>query len=299
MSKRLLLGIVVVLIITNIATLLFWYKGETVVVDEDVRVRSNGPVASIAGESISFEDWMRQLRLTNGEQQLKTMIDRTVVKQLAKENKIKVPDKVIDRELSLLTSMQGVMTKEETKALQASWREDIRYRYQLEALLTKDISIDEQKVKEFYEKYKNQYNFKSAMQLSHIVVKDKDVAEKVIKELDDGASFDLLAREYSIDEDSKKDGGYLGFITTSSQFFPSEYESTIKDMKSHSYSEPIKVNKGYAVVYLHQLLPSIEFTYDEIKPYVKSELALQESGQSLTADPLWKKLDIEWIYEKK
>ena len=299
MSKRLLLGIVIVLLITNIATLLFWSKGETVVVEEDVKVRTNGPVASIDGESISFEDWMRDLRHANGKQQLKTMIDRTAVKQLAKENKIEVPDKVVDRELALLTSMQGIMTKEETEEKEAGWREDIRYRYQLEALLTKDVEIDEQKIKEFYDTYKNQYNFKSAMQMSHIVVENKDVAEKVVKELDDGASFDLLAREYSIDEDSKKDGGYLGFITTTSQFFPSEYETVADKMKAHSYSEPIKVDKGFSILYLHQKLPSIEFTYDEIKPYVKSELALQEQGQSLTADPLWDKLDIEWIFEEK
>lgn len=277
-----------------------WNKGGTVVVGdgEDVKVNTSKPVASIDGESISFEDWMQELRRSHGKQQLKTMVDRTLVKQLAKKNKIEVPDKIVDRELALLISMQGIMTKEETKEKEADWREDIRYRYQLEALLTKDASVDEKKIKEFYDTYKNQYDFKAAMQLSHIVVENAETAEKVFKELDGGASFDLLAREYSIDEDSKKDGGYLGFITTASHFFPSGYEEVANNMKAHTYSEPIEVDNGYAIIYLHQKLPSIQFTYDEMKDYVKSELALQEQGQSLTAKPLWDKLDIDWIYEQ-
>ena len=298
MSKRLLLGIIVVLLITNIATLLFWNKGETIVIGDDKKVAVKGkePVASIGGEEVTFEDWMRDLRDSHGEKQLKKMIDRVVVNKLAKKNKFEIPDKVMNRELSLLRSMQCVMTKKEIEDKEATWREDIRYRYQLEGLLTKDTPIEEQKIKEFYDIYKNQYNFKAAMQLSHIVVQDSDVAKKVIKELDDGASFDLLAREYSIDEDSKKDGGYLGFITTSSQFFPNGYEEVANNMETHTYSEPFKVGHGVAIIYLHQKLPSIEFTYDEMKPYVKSELALEKLEQSLTANPLWDKLDVEWIY---
>lgn len=301
MSKRLLLGIVVVLLITNIATLTFWNKGETIVIgdSETIKINNKKPVATIAGEKISYDDWMLELRSTYGEQQLKTMIDRTAVEQLADENKIEIPEKVINRELALLTSMQGIMTKEETVEKEAGWRENIRYRYQLEALLTKDTPVDEQKIKEFYDTYKNQYDFKSAIQLSHIVVENMETAEKVHKELEDGASFDLLAREYSIDEESKKDGGYLGFITTSSQFFPSGYDDIVNNMDAHAYSEPFDVADGAAIIYLHQKLPSIEFTYDEMKDYVKSELALQEMEQSLTANPLWDKLDIEWVYEEK
>ena len=53
-----------------------------------------------------------------------------------------------------------------------------------------------------------------------------------------------------------------------------------------------------AILYLHRKLPAIEFTYDEIKPYMESELALQEMDQSLIADPLWEQLDIDWIYSE-
>ncbi|PAV28583.1 protein secretion protein [Virgibacillus profundi] len=303
MSKKLLLGIIIVLVITNIASLLFWNKEETVGIDDGAgtgtrEINSKEPVASIDDEEISYQDWMEALRSTHGEKQMKMMIDRAVVKQLAEENNIEVHDKVIEREIALLTSMQGVMKEEEFAKKQEKWREEIIYRYQLEQLLTMDTQISEEEIQTYYNEYKNQYDFTASMQLSHIIVQNFDTAEKVIKELGDGASFDLLAQEYSLDEESKKDGGYLGFIKTTSQFFPNGYEEVAMEMEEDSYSEAFAADNGIAIIYLHRKLPSIEFTYGEIKAYVKSELALHETDQSLTANPLWEKLDIEWLYDE-
>ncbi|OZU89546.1 protein secretion protein [Virgibacillus indicus] len=301
MSKKLLLGIIIVLLITNIASLLFWNKGETVSLGnkngKESEINENEPVATINGEEISHADWVQALRSNHGEKQLKNIIDRKIVKQLAEEKDIEIHDKVIEREIALLTSMQGVMSEEEYKKNEENWEKEIIYRYQLEMLLTEDTSIPEDEVKSYYDIYKNQYDFGASMQLSHILVQNFDTAEKVMKDLNDGASFDLLAQEYSIDEESKKDGGYLGFIKTSSQFFPNGYEEVAAEMDEHSYSEPFKADNGVAIIYLHRKLPSIEFSYEEIKPYVKSELALQEMDQSLTANPLWEKVDVEWVYE--
>lgn len=192
--------------------------------------------------------------------------------------------------------MQGEISEEEYERNEENWEEEILYRYQLEMLLTEDTSIPEGEIKSYYDKYKNQYDFSASMQLSHILVQNFDTAEKVLQDLNEGASFDLLARENSIDEESKKDGGYLGFITTSSQFFPNGYEEVAAEMEEHSYSEPFRADNGVAIIYLHRKLPSIEFTYEEIKPYVKSELALQQMDQSLSANPLWEEAEVDWIF---
>ncbi|AXI07562.1 protein secretion protein [Oceanobacillus zhaokaii] len=299
MSKKLLLGIIVVLLITNIATLLFWSQDEKVVINDNTgkEVEKRGDVAKVGNEKITYNQWISALTNDFGENQLKKMIDRSVVEQLAKENNIEVDEKVIERELAFLTSMQGVLTEEEIATNEEKWKRDITYRYQLEQLLTMDIDIPEESIKAHYDEYENQYNFSASMQVSHIIVDNIDTAEKVKNELDQGAAFPLLAQEYSIDEESKNDGGYLGFITTSSQFFPAGYEEVAKKMEEETYSEPFQVDTGVAIIYLHRKLPSVEFTYDEIKPYVKSELALQQSQQSLSANSLWDKLKIEWLYE--
>lgn len=300
MSKKLLLGIIIVLLITNIATLLFWSADKYVVVDskgENKKINSKKPAAVIDGTKISYNEWMTSLRESNGEKHLKTMIDQAVVEQLAKQKSIKVDDKVIDREIALLTSTQGAMTEDETDRKEEKWREAIIYRYQLEALLTEDIDIPADEISKYYEAYHKQYDFAASRQFSHIVVESNDTAAKIIKELDEGASFHLLAQEYSIDEETKRDGGYLGFFVKGSSFLPSEYDEKADQMKERTYSEPFKSKDGITILFLHRSLPSIKFTYDEIKPYIENELALDKSEQSLTAAPLWDKLDIKWVYE--
>ncbi|WP_337019703.1 peptidylprolyl isomerase, partial [Oceanobacillus massiliensis] len=206
-------------------------------------------------------------------------------------------EKVIDREISFLYTMQGIMTEEEAEKEEAKWREDIIYRYQLQDLLTEDMSIPEEELQTYYEGYGDQYDFTESVQISHILVDDFETADKVVAELEQGASFDLLAKEYSIDDETKASGGYLGSIYTSSQFLPSSYEEVALKMDNHSYSEPFQADNGVAILYLHRKLPSITFDYEEIKPYMESELAMQEMNQSLSADPLWEQLEIDWVYE--
>lgn len=301
MSKKLLLGIIVILLITNIATLLLWNTDKNIVLESDgekKKINSKKPVAIIDGKRISYDEWMASLRMHNGESRLKTMIDQTVVDKLAKQRNIRIDEKIIERDIALLLTMQGVMTKEETARKVKNWRESIIHRYQLEALLTEDNNISAEKISKYYEEYHKQYDFQASRQFSHIVVENSETAEKVMQELEQGASFDLLAQEYSIDEDTKDDGGYLGFFVKGNSFIPDAYMEKAVEMDERTYSKPIEVNNGLAIVYLHRKLPAITFTYDEIKPYIEWELALEKSGKSLTASPLWDSADIEWVYEE-
>ncbi|RKQ33045.1 peptidylprolyl isomerase [Oceanobacillus halophilus] len=297
MSKRFLLSVVVVLLITNIATLLIFSRDDKVVLQNgDIEVSSNDAVATVSGKEIEYGAWVNALMDSYGKKKLQTMIDKEVVRQLADVHEIEIDKKVIEREISFLASMQGVMTEKEFNELEEGWVNDIQYRYQLEKLLTKDITVPQSEVRQFYNTYGDQYNFTESMQLSHILVDDFKTAEKIKQELDDGASFPLLAKEYSLDEETKDDGGYLGFIHTNSQFFPTGYKEVAEELDEHTYSEPFSATDKVALIYVHRKLPSIEFSYDEISPYIESELAMQEVNQSLSAAPLWKEIDINWIY---
>ncbi|MCF3944450.1 peptidylprolyl isomerase [Oceanobacillus alkalisoli] len=299
MSRKLLWGIITVLLITNIATLLFMSQNDDVIVSEDGEekaIRSNEPVATIDGEDVTYADWMTVLRENHGEKALQSLIDRHLVSKLAEEKNIEISEKVIERELAYLTSMQGPLEEEELARAEEKWREEVIYRYQLEFLLTEDVPIPEAEVEEYYNVYKNQYDFSPAMQLSHILVSDMETAERIYGELEQGANFEQLARENSIDDETKNSGGYLGFINTSSQFFPDGYEEIANEIGEHSYSTPFAAGNGVAIIYLHQALPEIEFSYEEIKPYVENELALHEKNISLQATPLWEEHEIDWLY---
>ncbi|WP_026908556.1 peptidylprolyl isomerase [Paucisalibacillus globulus] len=297
MSKKLLFSIIVVLLITNVATMLFWKsdQSESPVV-EDEKIDTKKPVATIDGDKVSYGDWMKSLQDNYGKKELKNIIDRQIVEKLANEENITISDKVLERDIALLTTMQGPTSKENLEKLEQKWRSDILYRYQLEALLAKGIDIPEEEVQTYYTKYNKQYHFDESVQFSHILVSTMDTAEKVYSELENGASFSLLAKEYSIDEDTRDSGGYLGFNSVNTEFLPSNYFDIAQELEEYSYSEPFVTSNGVAILYLHKSLPEIAFSYEELKPFISNELALKSSNQKLVADPLWEKLDINWVY---
>lgn len=299
MSKRSLFIIIIVLLITNIFTFIILKKNDDVVLENETKITRKGSVASINGEKIDYEDWIKELRQDYGEQHLRGLIDRSIVKQLSKERGIHIHEKLIDQGVASLTTMQGIIEEEEYGKLEEEWREDLLHQYQLEELLTEQEVVSEQDVEEHYDQYQKQYDFTASVQLSHIIVEDMDRAEKIIEELNEGASFHLLAKEYSIDEETKDDGGYLGYFTKGSQLLPTAYYEKTIDMEEYSYSNPIQTDRGVALLYLYRKLPEISFTYDEIKDAIRRELALNNSNQKLTAEPLWEIVDVDWIYEPK
>lgn len=301
MRKKTLFQVIIVLIALNIATLYLLQKDSSasnpIKKVDDKNVNTNDVVASIGDYSITYGDWINQLRDVHGESELKELINKELVRQAGKEKEITVDEKIIERDIALLATMQHGLAEEEMEKEKERWKKQIVHRYTLEALLTDGQTVDEDKVKDYYDTYKNQYNFKESVQISHILVSDMEEAAQVKGELDDGAPFELLAQEYSLDDDTKNNGGYLGHLSSSSQFMPEGYFKKAKALESFSYSEPFEVDQGAAILYLHEHYPSYEFTYDELQPYIEREFILKDTEEIMKSTDLWEAYDVEWLYE--
>ncbi|MDC3417909.1 peptidylprolyl isomerase [Aquibacillus salsiterrae] len=301
MTRKFLWGLIICLLITNLTTLAIWMNEKKItspVEPLNGNVDEKRSVATVNGREISYNTWVSKLQEQYGEKVLRDMMDKQIVFQLAEDQGIEISQNLINREVSLLFTMYGVLSSEEIKENEAAWEEDVRYRLSLEELLTADISIDNSEIMDYYEDNRQQYEFDESIQVSHIVVNDLETGNKVYEELEDGASFQALAREYTIDENSRSDGGYLGFFTENNDYLPARYYEKAMEMKEDSYSEPFRTASGeVAILYFHRLLPSITFSYDEIKYHIKRELALEQIKPTITTDPFWDEMDVEWIYE--
>lgn len=299
--------LILILIATNLATILSLnqknkekaipenhaIETEDYLEDEDTDEKI---VAKIDGIEISYDDWIRSLRNTYGEKHLKEMIDQVLVQRVAEEQKIELNEKIIDRDVNYLLSMLGPIDKETLEKETEELRKKVVFKYQLQEILAKDAEVPESEISNHFNVFREQYDFEASIQLSHIVVDQFSLAEKVIQELDSGASFHMLAQEYSIDDETRSSGGYLGHFSKTSQFLPREYFSVAEGMEEFTYSEPFQTDQGVVILYLYQRLPEVTFTYEELKQTIKNELALKKLEIPLTTDPLWESFPIEWIY---
>ncbi|MFD2656927.1 peptidylprolyl isomerase [Gracilibacillus thailandensis] len=301
-SRLVLWSIILLLLITNITTI-FILSGknnsdEFVVLDENP-VDRNQPLAEIGDEEVLYQDWMNELIEQYGESVLHDLIDKEVVFQLAEDKDLEVHPKIIDRELSRMMVMQGVLSEEEKEKKIEKWTEQIKYRYYLQQLLSEDVSVSEAEIEEYYQFYQNQYQFDDMVQLSHILVSTQQEAEYVMARLDDGEPFNEVAKDLSIDEESRTDGGYLGFYSETSSFIPREYYDTAISLEAGTYSEPILVNNGYAIIFHHQHLPAIELNYDEVYEEVRQDVALDQLQAEVDASALWDQIEVELNYKNE
>ena len=80
---------------------------------------------------------------------------------------------------------------------------------------------------------------------SHILVKNKSLAEELKKRLSRGASFNALAKEFSTCP-SKSKGGDLGWFGSGKMVKP--FEDAVKKLSHGSISRPIKTQFGYHLI---------------------------------------------------
>jgi peptidyl-prolyl cis-trans isomerase C len=80
---------------------------------------------------------------------------------------------------------------------------------------------------------------------SHILVKDRKLADEIRKRLREGASFESLAREYSTCP-SKSSGGDLGWFGPGKMV--ASFEQAVKRLGSGSISDPVSTQFGYHII---------------------------------------------------
>ena len=212
-------------------------------------------VAEIGKETISRQEWLTELEERYGEETLRDMVDQKVVEQLARQYKINVSDEAVEREMNIYKAMYS--SADTGLKSEERWKQQIKYSLLLEELLTKDVEVSEEAMEAFYEQNKRLFDTPASYHLSQIVVETKKDADSAVKELEGGSSFAALAMERSIDEFSANQGGDIGFINDEDELVPTQVMATAKILEPKDWSGPIKLENGYAIVYLHEKLEEI------------------------------------------
>jgi peptidyl-prolyl cis-trans isomerase C len=80
---------------------------------------------------------------------------------------------------------------------------------------------------------------------SHILVKDRELAQAILKKLKGGARFDALAKEFSTCP-SKSKGGDLGWFGPGKMVKP--FEEAVRKLGRGSVSGVVKTQFGYHII---------------------------------------------------
>jgi len=144
---------------------------------------------------------------------------------------------------------EGLHRKEEIRRM----LKNVEDRILLEAIvqeLQKDrIAVSDEEVKEYLEKNEEKFANPEQVRISHILLKRKSEAKKILNELREGANFEKLARKYSIDSITAPRGGDLGYISRG-EMIPAFEEAAFALENRNDISRIIETPFGYHLVKL-------------------------------------------------
>lgn len=150
--------------------------------------------------------------------------------------------------------------------------------------LSKEQVIAEDDLAAAYSDYKAQVE-KNAQRASHhilVEVNEKvnadaalDKANELYNKIQQGASFEELAKEHSDDLGSKQDSGNLGFAEAGS--YEPEFENALASLKVGEVSKPVKTEFGYHIIRLDEVKTGEIKSYESQKERLTSELKRQKA----------------------
>jgi len=150
------------------------------------------------------------------------------------------------------------------------------------------VEVTPERLREYYQDHIADYEVGEQRRVRHILVQvPSDATEEEIKKaeekikgiqkkLKEGADFAELAREFSDDSFSAKEGGDLGYFTRS-QMLPSFSEAAFSLRNVGEISEVVRTPLGYHLIKLTGIKPPYTRPFEEVEPQLRERLIGEES----------------------
>ncbi|MEJ8766118.1 peptidylprolyl isomerase [Oceanobacillus sp. HCA-5259] len=136
---------------------------------------------------------------------------------------------------------------------------------QEEAALDEVVITDEQLEEAYEQKTKE-------ISAQHILVQNKDIAEEVLEQIEQGADFAELAKEYSEDAMTAEEGGELGYFSAGTMVPP--FENVAFSLEKGDISDPVQTTYGYHIIKVNDIQKKDQEigTFDEVKEELRDEI---------------------------
>jgi peptidyl-prolyl cis-trans isomerase D len=157
-----------------------------------------------------------------------------------------------------------------------------------------DVQVTSDDLRTYYDQHRDQYRMPEQVKVSHILIKtplpgpdgkvdEKGVAEArhraedLLQQLKSGAKLEDLAKKYSEDTGSAKQGGSLGWIGKG-QTVP-EFEKTAFSLSKGQMSDLVKSSYGFHIIRVDDKQEAHVRTLDEVKPEIEPVIKHQKGQQ--------------------
>ena len=255
------------------------------------------------------------------ESDLDALIEKTIENQLAPMAAFMTIEQLNEQKKKILEQYKKTLAKQEF--LQSWLTEEVLYRQALEERLSEQpevksviedivrgalsqrlmnkeladkINITESDLQTYYQANKDNYVESAKASISHILVKDQQQAEDIIERLNKEEDFEKQAKEFSIEQETKDNGGKIEIDISRGSYIPviGEYKELNDKIfvadAGEVLAEPFKTDKGWQVVKVREKYPERQKSFDEVRQQVITAL-LSQKRRDVQADLIEKMMD--------
>jgi peptidyl-prolyl cis-trans isomerase C len=195
-----------------------------------------------------------------------------------------VRDELINREILMQeAAREGIPTRADVKAQVAVAQQTVVLRALIEDFVKKNTPSDAE-VKARYDELVKQVGG-NELHLHHILVENEQQAKDIIAKIKGGAKFEDLAKQYSKDPGSAKNGGDLDWSNPSA-YVPEFAQAAEKLQKGQMTQEPVHTQFGWHIIRLDDSRPITPPPLDQVKQQIVQQMQqekLQAFEQNLRA----------------
>ena len=237
---------------------------------------------------------------------LSFIIDNEVAYQDAQRENIKVEDKDINEKYEDLKETLKSSSAYKAKLDEVGVNDDfLKSQVKKDLIVSKykenfmkNIKINDNEIKTYYDNHKDEFT-KEEVRASQILIstlddnnnvvnqeqkeKLKDKAEDILEKLKNNEDFAILAKEYSDDKNSGKDGGDLGYFSKEDKNI--DFTNPVFKLEKDQLSDIIETEYGYHIVKVTDN-KSVTKTLEESKEDIKNKILNQKYTQHI--DSLYK-----------
>lgn len=241
-------------------------------------------VAEINGEAITKEELYQEMLKQGGKQLLDRMIDQKLIQQAAKEKGVTATEEQIRERMDEMKEQLGgdasfQMYLAQYGITEESLKQDVRHQLLIEGLLKPEIKVSEEEMKAYFEENKDMFGEPEKVKARHILVKSEAQAKEIRAKLDQGESFEELAKQYSTDEASKANGGDLGYFARGDMV--PEFEEVAFSLKPGETSQPVKSQFGYHIIRVEDHQQPVPAKYEDKKEEIRQQILQQKIAEKM------------------
>ena len=240
-------------------------------------------VTSKAGD-VTQNELYEKMKESAGEQTLQLIVIEKVL-----DDKYDVTDKEVDAEFDKFKEQLGE-SFEQTIAQEGhtpeSFKDFVRFNLLQEKALIEGVEVTDEQVKQRIEEKNTELNARHVL----LALDDEETALKVKKQLEDGADFAEVAKEFSIEPVAKESGGDLGWFKLG-MMVPEFWEAAY-NLELNKISEPVTTEHGLHIIEVTEKREVEEGKVtDKDKEQIRKEIALEQADPESFVDKISKLME--------